>query len=294
MVTSTTDDREMSARQTRRMASLVSVEELRDSLDEVTVLDVRWRMGRADGHEEYLAGHVPAASYVDMETDLADPPARPVDGRGRHPLPDADRFAAGMRRCGVSAGRPVVIYDDWAGMAAARAWWLLRYHGKADVALLDGGYTAWSETGFETERGEHLGPSGDFTPDPGHLPVVDATGAARVAAHGGLLDARSPERFRGEVEPLDPVAGHVPGARCAPATDNVRGGRFRPPAELREVYSAVQGVAELGAYCGSGVTAAHDLFALHLIGREGALFAGSWSGWVADPDSPVGTGDQDG
>jgi thiosulfate/3-mercaptopyruvate sulfurtransferase len=274
------------------MASLMSAEELRGSLGEITVLDVRWRMGRADGREQYLAGHIPTASYVDLETDLADPAADPVDQRGRHPLPDATRFAAAMRRCGVSRRRPVVVYDDWAEMAAARAWWLLRHHGHPDVALLDGGYGAWLDAGFETDTGEHRGVPGDFAADPGHLPLLDAAGAVKVAERGGLLDARAPERYRGEVEPLDPVAGHVPGAHSVPATENVRDGRFRAVAELREVYAAVEGADEVGAYCGSGVTAAHDLFALHLLGREGALFAGSWSGWVADPARPVSTGNE--
>lgn len=270
----------------------MSVEELRGSFDDVTLLDVRWKLGRTDGREQYLAGHLPSASYVDLETDLADPPGEPVDERGRHPLPDSQRFAVAMRRCGVLRDRPVVVYDDWAGMAAARAWWLLRYHGHRDVSLLDGGLTAWRECGFETEAGEHRGPPGDFEADPGHLPVLDAAGAAEVARHGVLLDARAPERFRGEVEPLDPVAGHVPGARSLPATDNLRDGRFRPLAELREVYAATDGVSEVGTYCGSGVTAAHDLFALHLLDRDGALYAGAWSGWVADPTRPVGTGSE--
>lgn len=274
------------------MASLVSVEDLRSSLGEVTLLDVRWRLGRTDGRELYLAGHIPTAAFVDLPTDLADPPADPVDSRGRHPLPDATRFVDAMRRCGVSSDRPVVVYDDWAGMAAARAWWLLCYHGHRDVALLDGGYTAWAEAGLETESGERRPPLGDFEADPGHLPLLDAEGAARVAEHGALLDARAPERFRGDVEPVDPVAGHVPGALSAPATGNLRGDRFRPLAELREVYAATDGVEEVAAYCGSGVNAAHDLFALHLLGREGALYAGSWSGWVADPTRPVRTGDE--
>jgi thiosulfate/3-mercaptopyruvate sulfurtransferase len=255
---------------------------------------VRWRLGRSDGREQYVAGHIPSAAYVDLPTELADPPADPVDVRGRHPLPGAARFADAMRRCGVSAERPVVVYDDWAGMAAARAWWLLGYHGHRDVALLDGGWSVWREAGLDIETGEHATAPGDFEADPGHLPLLDAAGAARVAEHGLLLDARAPERFRGEVEPVDPVAGHVPGARSAPATGNLRGDRFRPLAELREVYAATDGVEEVAAYCGSGVNAAHDVFALHLLGREAALYAGSWSGWVADPTRPVGTGDEQG
>jgi thiosulfate/3-mercaptopyruvate sulfurtransferase len=267
---------------------LISPWQLRPRLADVTVLDVRWQLGR----DQYRAGHLPSAAYVDLESELAAPPADPVDERGRHPLPEPARFEAAMRRCGVSSGRPVVVYDDWAAMAATRAWWLLRYHGHRDVAVLDGGYRAWVDAGFDTETGEEQGPPGDFTADPGHLPVLDAAGAAQVARRGVLLDARAAERYRGEVEPVDPVAGHVPGARSAPATGNVHDGRFRTTAELREIYEGTEGATELGAYCGSGVTATHDLFALHLLGREGALFTGAWSGWVADPSRAVATGDE--
>jgi thiosulfate/3-mercaptopyruvate sulfurtransferase len=275
------------------MGSLVSAEELRASLDGAggavppTVLDVRWQLGRTDGHEQYLAGHLPGAAYVDLATDLADPPGT----GGRHPLPEPDRFAAAMRRCGVTAGRPVVVYDDWSGMAAARAWWLLRHHGHRDVRLLDGGWSWWRDSGGPVEVGEHRAVTGDFRADPGHLPVVDADGAARVAAVGVLLDARAPERFRGEVEPVDPVAGHIPGAVNLPAADNVADGRFRPLGELAERYAAATAAGEVAAYCGSGVNATHDLLVLHELGHEAALYPGSWSSWVTDPDRPVAVGD---
>jgi thiosulfate/3-mercaptopyruvate sulfurtransferase len=257
----------------------------------VTVLDVRWRLGRTDGREAFLAGHVPRAAYVDLETELADPAEDPVGPGGRHPLPATDRFAGAMRRCGVHTGRPVVVYDDWSGLAATRAWWLLRHHGHREVRLLDGGWAAWQQAGLEVETGEQTPPPGDFVADPGRLPVLDADTAARVAAEGVLLDARAAERFHGELEPVDPVAGHVPGAVNVPATANLRDGRFRPVAELAELYAATAAASEVGAYCGSGVTATHDLFALHLLGREGALYPGSWSGWVSDPARPVSTGD---
>jgi thiosulfate/3-mercaptopyruvate sulfurtransferase len=271
--------------------ALISPAQLRSRLGDVTLLDVRWQLGRSDGREQFGVGHLPTAAYVDLEADLADPPADPVDDGGRHPLPDPARFEAAMRRCGVSGRRPVVVYDDWGGMAAARAWWLLRFHGHPAVALLDGGYAAWVDAGFETETGERDQPSGDFTVEPGHLPVLDAAAAARVAQRGVLLDARAAERYRGDVEPVDPVAGHVPGARSAPATANLRDGRFRPLSELREIYASTEGAGEVGAYCGSGVNAAHTLFALHLLGRDAALFSGSWSGWTADPTRPVATGE---
>ena len=271
------------------MGLLISPEELADVLGDVTVLDVRYQLGRSDGHEEYLAGHVPGAAYVDMNADLADPPGDPVDERGRHPLPDPERFAAAMRHAGVRRDRTVVVYDDWGGMAATRAWWLLTDHGHPDVRVLDGGWSWWARSGQDMETGEANPEDGDLTPDPGHLPVVDADGAAQVAREGVLLDARAGERYRGETEPVDPVDGHVPGAVNVPTAANLDDGRFRPVAELAEVYAATDGVQEVAAYCGSGVTATHDLFALALLGRRAALYPASWSGWVSDPRHPVET-----
>ncbi len=274
------------------MSPLLSPEELVVDLDRWTVLDVRWQLGRDDGPERHGAGHVPGAVYVDLETDLADPPGP----RGRHPLPDRTRFAEAMRRCGVRADGPVVVYDDAAGTSAARAWWLLRHHGHCHVRVLDGGWSAWTGVGGPIETGAVTAAYGDFAAAPGDVRVVDAPGAAELARHGVLLDARAPERFRGEVEPVDPVAGHIPGAVNAPTVHNVaaggeRAGRFRPPDELAEVYRAalVPG-RQVGVYCGSGVTAAHDVLALELLGVHAALYPGSWSEWVTDPSRPVETG----
>jgi thiosulfate/3-mercaptopyruvate sulfurtransferase len=272
------------------MTSLVTPEELADLLDDVTVLDVRYQLGRADGHEQFLAGHVPGAVYVDLATDLADPPGDPVDERGRHPLPDPDRFAEAMTRAGVRGDRPVVVYDDWSSMAATRAWWLLRFHGHPDVRVLDGGWSWWTRSGARIATGEAEAAQGDFRADPGHLPLVDADGAERVARDGVLLDARAAERFRGEVEPVDPVAGHVPGAVSVPTALNHEDGRFRSKAELADVYDLVGETGDVAAYCGSGVTATHDLFALHLLGRTAALYPASWSGWVSQGTRPVATG----
>lgn len=268
-------------------SGLISVEELRATLGEVTLLDVRYRTGGAAGPEEYAAGHVPGAVYVDLDRDLAAEPGE----RGRHPLPEVAVFEAAMRRAGVRADRPVVVYDDWSGHAAARCWWLLRHHAHADVRVLDGGWTAWREAGGEAETGEGTTSEvGDFTAVPGVLPVVDAT---TVQAAGVVVDARAAERYRGEVEPIDPVAGHVPGAVNVPTSRNLdEGGRFRDPAALAATYAEVGAVpgADVAVYCGSGVTAAHDVLALELAGVTAALYPGSWSEWVADPSRPVATG----
>ena len=257
-----------------------------------TFLDVRWKLGAGDGHEQYLAGHVPGAAYVHLETDLADPVG---DGtRGRHPLPDPERFAAAMRRCGVSADRTVVVYDDVSGTSAARAWWLLVHHGHPDVRLLDGGWSAYVAAGGPVATGEESPAAGDFVAGPGLLPLLDADGAARVAREGLLIDARAAERYRGETEPVDPVAGHIPGAVNVPTAANLRGGRFAGLDELAATYRAAGDGpgTEVGVYCGSGVTAAHDVFALRRLGVDAALYPGSWSAWVADRDRPVATGDR--
>jgi thiosulfate/3-mercaptopyruvate sulfurtransferase len=255
-----------------------------------TVLDVRWALGGPPGREEYLRGHIPGARFVDLDTELAGPPG----AGGRHPLPDVRAFETAMRAAGVSGHRGVVVYDAGNSIAAARAWWLLRYFGHPHVAVLDGGLAAWVAAGNPLETGPPaLAPRGDFAARAGGMPTVDAGGAARVARDGVLLDARAPERFRGEIEPVDPVAGHIPRARNRPAQDNLEAdGRFRAPEALRaefEQLGAGEGVA-LGAYCGSGVAAAHAALALELAGFEAAVYPGSWSEWVTDPERPVEIG----
>lgn len=265
---------------------LLSTAELRARLSAVTVLDVRYRMGGPPGREEHGAGHVPGAAYVDLDDDLA---AAPGEG-GRHPLPSREDFEAAMRRAGVRAGRPVVVYDDWSGRAAARAWWLLRHHGHDDVRVLDGGWSVWVADRGSVERGSVEPEAGDFRAREGRLPVVDA---AQVPGVGVLLDAREPERFRGDVEPVDPVAGHVPGASNAPTSGNLRpDGRFAEVAALRATYAALGATpgVDVAAYCGSGVTATHDLLALAVLGIDAALYPGSWSEWVRDPERPVASG----
>ncbi len=265
--------------------------------DRPVLLDVRWRLGGPPGAASYRAGHVPGATFTDLDTDLADPPG----AAGRHPLPAAARFQAAMRRAGVSAGTAVVVYDDVAGTVAARAWWLLRYFGHRRASILDGGFPAWVAAGKPVGTAEPpAAAAGDFTAVPGGMPVLDAAAAAVLARSGVLLDARAADRYRGESEPVDRVAGHIPGALSAPAADNLTAdGRLLPASQLRARFARLGACAPaagnghapaVGAYCGSGVTAAHEVLALELAGIPAALYVGSWSGWVADPGRPVATG----
>jgi thiosulfate/3-mercaptopyruvate sulfurtransferase len=269
-------------------APLISAVDLIDLiLDEVevTLLDVRYRMGGPGGPEEFARGHIPGAAYVDLDTDLAGTPGE----RGRHPLPQTEAFETAMRRVGVGRA-PVVVYDDWEGRAAARCWWLLRYHGCSAVRVLDGGWPAWVRAGGAIGTGPSVKASGDFVAVPGTLPVLEVDDVLGFAERSVLIDARNPERYRGEIEPVDPVAGHIPGAINIPTGANLReDGTFRSTAELRAAYPEAE---EIGVYCGSGVTAAHDLLALAHAGLDAVLYPGSWSEWVADPSRPVASGDQ--
>ncbi|MEU1124528.1 sulfurtransferase [Streptomyces sp. NPDC005899] len=250
------------------------------------LLDVRWQLGGPHGRADYEAGHIPGAVFVDLDAELAGP----AGSGGRHPLPDPEAFGAVMRRAGVSHDRPVVVYDGGQGWAAARAWWLLRWTGHGDVRVLDGGLAAW--TGELSDDIPSPAP-GDFRPEPGSLPLLDADGAAALARSGLLLDARAAERYRGDVEPIDRVGGHVPGAVSAPTTGNVtEDGRFLPAASLASRFAALgaDGTTEVGVYCGSGVSGAHEVLALEIAGQRAALYAGSWSEWSSDPSRPVATG----
>jgi thiosulfate/3-mercaptopyruvate sulfurtransferase len=261
------------------------------ALRRLTVLDVRWRLGGPPGRELYDAAHIPGAAFVDLDLDLAAPPGE----GGRHPMPAAADFEQSMRRAGVSDGRPVVVYDDADSTAAARAWWLLRYFGHPSVLVLDGGFRAWTAAGYPVDPPSpaYHGAIGDFTARPGHLDLLDADGAASIARSGLLLDARAGERYRGEAEHVDPVAGHIPGAVSAPTAENVNpDGTFRSPADLAARFTALgaNGDRPVAAYCGSGVTAAHEVLALTLAGIPAALYVGSWSNWITDPARPVATG----
>ncbi|MFF1452792.1 sulfurtransferase [Streptomyces sp. NPDC058274] len=250
------------------------------------LLDVRYQLGSPNLRPEYEKAHLPGAVFIDLESELAGAPG----AGGRHPLPDLEVFGAAMRAAGVSPDRDVVVYDGGLGWASARAWWLLRWTGHPSVRVLDGGLAAWG--GALTSEVPDPVP-GTFVPAPGALPLLDADGAAALARTGLLLDARAGERYRGEVEPIDPVAGHIPGAVSAPTAENVaENGRLRPAAELAERFKSLgaTGDIEVGVYCGSGVSAAQQILALDVAGIPAALYVGSWSEWSRDAGRPVAVG----
>ncbi len=301
------------SQRTSREALLVSAGALAAELAEdppPVLLDVRWRLGGPPGIDGYRQGHLPGAVFADLDRDLAGPPGP----AGRHPLPDPAAFQAAIRAAGVSRDRPVVVYDDGDAMSAARGWWTLRYFGHPDVRVLDGGYQTWAGAGLPVITAGPAPVPGDFTADPGQMPVLDAAGAQAAARTGLLLDARAGERYRGETEPVDPVAGHIPGAVSAPTAGNVKpDGTFKDPAELAARFAGLCFPGKndplqtppapggthpprpplgplWGVYCGSGVTAAHEVLALALAGIPAALYVGSWSNWITDPARPVATG----
>jgi thiosulfate/3-mercaptopyruvate sulfurtransferase len=264
------------------------------------VLDVRWQLGGPPGAGEYAAGHIPGSHFVALDTELSAAPVAGPGVGGRHPLPDPAALGEVLRRAGVSADREVVVHDGASSAAAARAWWLLRWAGHTRVRVLDGGYAAWTAAGLPVQQTAPAAEQGDFVPTPGLLPTVAAAEAAALARTGTLLDARAGERYRGETEPIDSKAGHVPGAVSAPTTENVRpDGRFLPVEQLAERFAGFglkpgMDAAQVGVYCGSGVTAAHQLLAMHLVGIDGALYPGSWSEWSGNPEHPVATGPERG
>jgi thiosulfate/3-mercaptopyruvate sulfurtransferase len=252
----------------------------------ITILDVRWQLTQPDGRAAHAAGHVPGAVYVSLEDELTD---HAVTGKGRHPLPSGADVQAAARRWGIDEGASVVVYDDWNRAGSARAWWVLRAAGLRDVRILDGGLAAWIAAGGGLQTGV-------VTPDPGDvivthddlyagaMPTLDADAAATLGAR--LIDARAPERFRGDVEPVDAVAGHIPGATNVPSTSLLdANGALLSDADLADALGDVDGV-----YCGSGVTAAVAVAALAAIGVDAALFPGSWSQWSAEPARSVATG----
>ncbi len=254
---------------------------------EYVVLDVRWALGDPNGRRHYNDRHIPGAVFVDLETELAGAASK---DEGRHPLPDVDELQAHARRWGIDDGDQVVVYDAVGGTSAARAWWLLKWAGVESVRILEGGWPAWTAHGLPAETGEAPAhPAGNVTLTRGKMPTITIDQAARW--RGTLLDARAGARYRGEVEPVDPKAGHIPGAISAPTVDNLTAdGRFLSEEDLREKFRDVTG--DVAVYCGSGVTAAHTLATLAIIGVDAALYPGSWSQWSNDENRPVATGEQ--
>ncbi len=261
--------------------------------DSPAILDVRWRLDEPDGHPAYLQGHLPGAVYVSLEDELTD---HTIAGHGRHPLPSGRSLQAAARRWGIWQDAPVVVYDDWNRAGSSRAWWVLTAAGLADVRILDGGLSAWRSAGFSLETGAAAAQPGNLTVlhddlYAGGRPTLTAQrcGAGNVT----LLDARAPERFRGDVEPVDPVAGHIPGAKNLPSGALLTGdGTFVGDDALAQLVSDryIDPAGPIGVYCGSGVTATITIAALAAIGREAALFPGSWSEWISDPSRAVGRG----
>lgn len=281
------------------LISVEALQRLRAAATPLCLLDASFDLSRpAAGREQFEQAHVPGARYVHLDEDLSGPKT----GRnGRHPLPEPAAFAARARSWGVAPGVQVVAMDRGDGAQAARLWWMLRWIGHAEVAVLDGGLRAWQAAGGELEAGPSPAPHATTgaTP-PGATPAMPTADAAQVLAWIGdpahvVVDARGPARFRGESEPLDPVAGHIPGALNHPHTGNLQAdGRFKPADELRTQWLALlagRPASALVHQCGSGVTACHNLLALAAAGLEGgALYPGSWSEWCADPARPVARG----
>jgi thiosulfate/3-mercaptopyruvate sulfurtransferase len=279
---------------TRVLITVAALADLIGSGEPVTILDVRWRLDEPDGHAAYLQGHLPGAVYVSLEDELSD---HTITGRGRHPLPSGRSVEAAARRWGIRQDVPTVVYDDWNRAGSARAWWVLTAAGLADVRILDGGLSAWRSAGDGLATGLVSPPPGNTTAlhddlYAGALPTLtaDQVGAADLT----LLDARAPERFRGEVEPVDSVAGHIPGAKNLPSSDVLKGdSTFLAQDALARLLSerGIDHDGRVGAYCGSGVTASITLAALASTGHQAALFPGSWSEWSSDPARAVARGD---
>jgi thiosulfate/3-mercaptopyruvate sulfurtransferase len=279
-----------------RAEILITVAELSRLIEEgdsLTILDIRWQLNALTGRAAYLQGHIPGAVYVSLEEELTD---HTIAGRGRHPLPSGRGVEAAARRWGIREDVPVVVYDDWNRAGSARAWWVLTAAGLANVRILDGGLSAWRSAGGALE-------TGTVTPEPGNVTVLHddlyaggrpALTAQQAGAAGvTLLDARAPERFSGDVEPVDPVGGHIPGARNVPSTTVLTDdGTFLADGALTKLFSdrGADGTGRVGVYCGSGITAAVTLAALAVVGRDAALFPGSWSEWSSDPARAVGRG----
>ncbi|WP_323613841.1 sulfurtransferase [Pseudomonas putida] len=282
------------------LAQLITPQQLAERLGspKLVILDCRFALEDVDyGQRSYAEGHIAGAHFADLERDLSGPVSK--GKTGRHPLPDPQRLVERLREWGLDNDSEVVLYDDGPGAFAARAWWLLAWLGKrTGVAILDGGLKAWHTAGQPLSLDAPARYEGTFNGEPDTKLLIDAEHLATELASPKLtlIDARALPRFRGDVEPIDPVAGHIPGAQCAAFTDNLgEDGRFLAPEQLRQRFAeklAGRSPEHLVAYCGSGVTACHNLFALALAGYPlGRLYAGSWSEWINDPAHQVAMGD---
>jgi thiosulfate/3-mercaptopyruvate sulfurtransferase len=281
------------------IAQLISPQQLaaRQQQPGLVILDCRFALEDTSyGQRSYADGHIDGSSFADLERDLSGPISK--GKTGRHPLPDPQALIERLQYWGINADSDVVLYDDGPGAFAARAWWLLAWLGKRDgVFILDGGLKAWHAAGLPLSLDPPGKEPGHFTGQPDDSLVLSAEQLQALLGQPQLtlIDARAEARFRGEIEPIDPVAGHIPGAQCAAFSENLGAdGRFLPPEQLKQRFAEkLQGRSpeSLVAYCGSGVTACHNLFALCLAGYPlGGLYAGSWSEWITDPGREVATG----
>lgn len=276
------------------MRALLSTAEAAELIERraLVVLDVRWRLTGPPARPDYESAHLPGAVFLDLDTELAGPPG---PGLGRHPLPAPGTLVETFRRAGVGNGVPVLVYDDADGSVAARAWWLLRWLDHQAVAVLDGGFAAWRAEGRAVTDTVPEPVPARLDASPGAMPLIVADDATVLAARGRLLDARLPQRYRGETEPVDARPGHIPGAENSPvAVHTDEQGRWRAPDQLAAHFASL-GVTEatqVGAYCGSGVNACATVLAMEHAGfkRTPGLYAGSYSQWSADPNRAVATG----
>ncbi len=269
------------------MTPMIEAAELLATYADYVVLDVQFTLGGPPSEDEYRVAHLPGARHLSIEGDLSSAPG----AHGRHPLPDIAQVEAGLVRCGVRDGDCVVAYDAKTSLAAARAWWVLRYFGFANVLVLNGGMAAWVAAGGSVTTDIPEVEPGGVHLKPGGMPLLSAESAAVDASQGRLWDVRAPERFRGDSEPIDRVAGHIPGARNAPATAfQDETGHFLPPAEIAEVAAGFGISPGDATSCGSGITAAQVALALAQASIPVGVYVGSWSEWIADPRRPVATG----